>query len=138
MGAQAPRITGAIGKDAQGTAIEVALILVIAGLLAAIAGVLWLGPRIGSELEKSRALDQILSAPVPSVPGRTCGSLVYAASLANAASAEWEVIHQAAPGLYLITVTIRRGADSAVFHWTVDPNRRSISSLEKRSICQFP
>jgi hypothetical protein len=138
MGTLTPRKTGAIEKEALGTAIEGILVLVIFCLLLAVASAILVKPAVQAELERARVLDLILSAPVPTVPGQTCGALVHNASQANAATAHWEVAHPDGIQPFLVTVTIQRGPDSAVFHWTVDPATRRIISLEKRSICNLP
>ncbi len=138
MGTLAPRGSGAMVKTALGVALEGALILGILGLILALGGVLLLRPAVQPELDKTRALDLLLAAPVPSVPGETCGSLVRNASLENGAKAHWDVTHWDGLKPYLVSVTIERGADSAVFHWTVDLATQRILSLETRSICNLP
>ncbi len=138
MGTLAPRTTGGMQRQVLGIAIEVVLVLTILCLLLAITGIFLVIPIARAEVDKAQVLDLILSAPVPTVPGQTCGALVRNASQATAATAHWEVTHLDKMQSYLVTVTIQRGSESAVFHWTVDPATQRIISLEKRSICDLP
>ena len=138
MGSLAPRSEGKIENSAIWTGIEVILILVIICMLAAVAGTLVLPPLIHTQIEKTRALDMIRAAPVPAVPGYTCGSLIDNASQENQASATWKVDASDQRGTYLISVNIHRGADSALFHWAVDTQTGTITARESPSICQLP
>jgi hypothetical protein len=138
MSAITPRKTGTMEKQAIGTVIELVLILMVVCLLASIAGFFLLRPAIQPKVEETRALDMLLGSPVPAAPGETCGSLVMAVSRENNASAHWEVDHPDGLQPYLVTVNIQRGADTTVFHWTVDPDHQTISSLEERTICPLP
>ena len=125
-------------KNAIWTGVEVILVLVILCMLVSIAGVLFLRPVVQAEIEKTQALNLILAAPVPAAAEETCGYIVNQASQANGATSHWQVDPLNAPGTYRITVSIQRGADSAVFHWNVDTQAGTITSQESRSICQLP